>query len=92
MRVQGTLQAPLPQQLRRKNKAPEVAESAEEPQPSRGEIIRLAPEVDYIPGDERLDWDERQLSHAARRALQGYWSVAHQGNLWAEWRRVDLYV
>lgn len=92
MRIQGSVQAPLPQQIRRRQRTPELEQDVEERQGSRTEIIRLAPEVDYIAGDESPDWDDRDLSHSARQALRGYWSVAHQGSLWAEWRRVDLYV
>ena len=78
MRVQGSLQAPLPQSLKRRKQAPE---KAGDQAASRQEVIRLTP-----------DWDAAELSASARRALQGYWSVAHQGHLWAEWRRVDVYV
>jgi hypothetical protein len=89
MRVQGSLQAPLPQSLKRRKQAPE---KAGDQAASRQEVIRLTPEMDYISGEETPDWDAAELSASARRALQGYWSVAHQGHLWAEWRRVDVYV
>ncbi|SFC16124.1 hypothetical protein SAMN05660443_1677 [Marinospirillum celere] len=88
MRVQGPLQAPLPPPRRRK----EATDKTPLPAQTQPEVIRLAPEMDYISGEETPAWDDRELSHSARRALQGYWSVAHQGHLWAEWRRIDLYV
>lgn len=89
MRVQGSLQAPLPPSPRKRK---EVKEEAPLPVVSPTEIIRLAPEMDFISGEETPNWDDRELSFSARRALKGYWSVAHQGHLWSQWQRVDLYV
>lgn len=92
MRIQGSVQSPQPQALRRRKKAPDaVEEAAEKPMAAKG-VIQLAPEVDYIAADESWELDERELSSRARRALQGYWMVAHQGRLAAEWHRIDLYV
>lgn len=91
MQVLGPLQAPLPQRPQRRPKPlgkPEEPASA----PATVELIRLAPEGDYISGEEALAADERQLSRHARRALEGYWSVTHQARLWAERRHVDVYI
>ena len=92
MRVQGSLQAPRPQPLKRRPQAPDQPAPAQERAAERLPVVQLAADADYIPGEEALDFDERQLTPQARRALQGYWSVAHQSHLWVEWRRVDVYV
>lgn len=92
MRIQGSVQSPQPQPLRRRKKAPQGVDDAAEKPSAPTEVIRLAPEVDYIAADESWEMDERELSARARRALQGYWMVTHQGRLAAEWHRIDLYV
>ncbi|WP_114418699.1 hypothetical protein [Marinospirillum perlucidum] len=92
MRIQGSLQAPhLPRPLKQPKKA---ATPAEETPRKAEEVIRLAPQVDvdYISAEEAREWDQAGLSLNTRKALQGYWSVAHQAHLWSDWQRVDLYV
>jgi|GEM_PF-2415957 len=89
MRVQGSLQAPLPQPLKRRKQL--AKDSGQEPV-AKPELIRWVEDADFIAADETPDWDAAQLSASARKALQGYWAVAHQGHLWAERRRVDVYV
>lgn len=93
MRIQGPFHTHLPSAPKRRKRGTEVVDNGKK-QSSSGQssVIRFDPTVDYIAADEHLDFDERELSAAARRALRGYWSVANQGGLWAEWQRIDIYV
>lgn len=93
MRIQGTFHTQLPLAPKRRKRGSEVADAGQE-QSSSSKIVtqRFDPDVDFIAADEHLDFDDRELSASARRALKGYWSVAHQGGLWAEWQRIDIYV
>lgn len=89
MRVEGTLQAPYTPPLRRRKKPLKVAPDSRSPEV---EIIRLADETDYLGADAQPDWEEAELSYLTRKALRGYWNVAHQARLWVEFQRVDVYV
>lgn len=89
MRVQGPLQAPLPQPFKRRPQAPEQPAQEAEAQP---QVIRWVADPDFIAAEDTPDWDAAQLSPRARKALQGYWSVAQQSHLWMERRHVDVYI
>lgn len=91
MQVLGPLQAPL---LQRPQRRPRPVEKPQEraAEAAPVELIRLVPEGDYISGEEALAFDERELSQHARRALKGYWTVAHQAHPWTVVHRVDLYI
>ncbi len=93
MRIQGPFHPHLPLAPKRRKRGPAAVDGGEEQSPSsKTGVIRFNPDVDYIAADEHLEWDERELSAAARRALKGYWAVAHQSRLWAEWQTIDIYV
>jgi len=93
MRIQGPFSPHLPLAPKRRKRGPESVNNDQEDSSSNtAAIAKFNPDVDYIAADEQLEFDERELSAAARRALKGYWSVAHQGGLWADWQRIDIYV
>ncbi|GLR63429.1 hypothetical protein [Marinospirillum insulare] len=93
MRIQGPFHTHLPlAPKRRKKSSGPVDNASEDSASSAAGIAKFNPDIDYIAADEQLNFDERELSASARRALRGYWSVAHQGHLWAEWQRIDVYV
>ena len=92
MRIQGPLLA-LPQVTKRRKRKPDaVSDGHEQATPSPSPTARLQPELDaeYIAAGEAFDFNEGELSAAARRALKGYWAVTQQGRF--EWQRIDIYV
>lgn len=94
MRIQGPFTTHLPTAPKRRKRGPDAVNDGQEQSntSSSKAVVRFNPDVDYIAADEQLDFDERELSASARRALRGYWSVANQGGLWSEWQRIDIYV
>lgn len=92
MRIQGPFHPHLPVAPKRRPGRPAVADDEQEQSSSKVSVTGFDPNVDYIAADEHLEWDERELSAAARRALKGYWAVAHQKPLGSEWQRIDIYV
>jgi len=93
MRIQGPFSTHLPLAPKRRKSGPEgVTNDRENSSSDTAAVAKFNPDVDYIAADEQLELDERELSASARRALKGYWSVAHQSGLWAEWQRIDIYV
>lgn len=94
MRIQGPLYPHLPQAPKRRKRGPEAVGDGQEQSSNskQSTIFRLDPDIDYIAADDHLEFDERELSASARRALKGYWAVANQSRLWAEWQRIDIYV
>ncbi len=96
MRIQGPLSTYLPQATKRRKRKPDaVSDGQEESSSSTSSLsstARLQPELDaeYIAAGEAFDFNEGELSAAARRALKGYWAVSQQGRF--EWQRIDIYV
>lgn len=93
MRIQGPFHTHLPLAPKRRKRGPAAIDGGQEQSPSSSKaVVRYDPDVDYIAADDHLEFDERELSADARRALKGYWAVANQSRLWAEWQRIDIYV
>lgn len=95
MRIHGPLPTHLPFAPKRRNRNSDAVSDGQEqssPSSSNLAVSRLEPELDaeYIAAGESFDFNEHELSAAARKALKGYWAVAQQGRF--EWQRIDIYV
>lgn len=96
MQIQGPLSTYLPQATKRRKRKPDtVSDNPEQLGASKNSLnsaTGLQPELEaeYIAAGEAFDFNEGELSVAARRALKGYWAVAQQGRF--EWQRIDIYV
>lgn len=92
MRIHGPLPTRLPLAPKRRNpKQNAITEGQEQSSSaSTAGVAQFELEADYIAAGESFDFEGRELSAAARRALKGYWAVAQQGGF--KWQRIDIYV
>lgn len=95
MQIQGPLLTHLPLATKRRNRKPNAINDEQEQlntSTHQSPLSRLEPVLDteYIAAGESFDFNEGELSAAARKALRGYWAVAQQGRF--EWQRIDIYV
>lgn len=92
MRIHGPLPTRLPLAPKWRNPKPNSINDGQE-QPSSANtagVARFEAEVEYIAAGETFNFEVRELSAAARRALKGYWAVTQQGQF--KWQRIDIYV